>query len=334
MTTVAYDLPMKDLIAELDATGHVSHRSYTKKSVTLHHNAGRLSHEGVLNVWKTRPASAHFDVDGYGKACQYVRVNEFAWAAGNTLGNQESIHIEMANSSLAPNWDVSEVTWRAAARLAGWLFAKVIKARPNASNFFVHSHWYSTACAGPCIARVWSTIMSDAQRWYDHFSGGAAPAAPAPARKSNDQIANEVIANQWGNGQDRVDRLRRAGYDANAIQALVNQKLGAKPAPTPAPARKSDDQIANEVIANQWGNGQDRINRLNRAGYNANTIQAIVNRKLGAKAPAPAVARKSNTAIAREVIAGKWGNGQDRTNRLNRAGYNASAVQAEVNRLL
>ena len=40
------------------------------------------------------------------------------------------------------------------------------------------------------------------------------------------------------------------------------------------------------------------------------------------------------TAIAREVIAGKWGNGADRRRRLTAAGHDYKAVQAEVNRLL
>ena len=43
---------------------------------------------------------------------------------------------------------------------------------------------------------------------------------------------------------------------------------------------------------------------------------------------------KSIDEIAREVIAGKWGNGDDRKNRLNNAGYNYSEVQAKVNQLL
>lgn len=38
--------------------------------------------------------------------------------------------------------------------------------------------------------------------------------------------------------------------------------------------------------------------------------------------------------IAREVIAGKWGNGTDRRNRLRAAGYNPSIVQSRVNELL
>lgn len=38
--------------------------------------------------------------------------------------------------------------------------------------------------------------------------------------------------------------------------------------------------------------------------------------------------------IAQEVIEGKWGNGQDRKNRLTAAGYNYDEVQNYVNKLL
>lgn len=44
--------------------------------------------------------------------------------------------------------------------------------------------------------------------------------------------------------------------------------------------------------------------------------------------------KKSNTEIAKEVIAGKWGNGSDRVKKLKKAGYDPAAVQKEVNRLL
>ena len=35
--------------------------------------------------------------------------------------------------------------------------------------------------------------------------------------------------------------------------------------------------IALEVIAGKWGNGQERINNLEAAGYNADRIQKCVN---------------------------------------------------------
>jgi hypothetical protein len=45
-------------------------------------------------------------------------------------------------------------------------------------------------------------------------------------RKSNEEIAREVICGDWGNGQERYDRLTEAGYDYNTIQNLVNEMLG------------------------------------------------------------------------------------------------------------
>lgn len=44
--------------------------------------------------------------------------------------------------------------------------------------------------------------------------------------------------------------------------------------------------------------------------------------------------KKTVTELAKEVIQGKWGNGENRKNRLTKAGYDYQAVQAEVNRLM
>lgn len=47
-------------------------------------------------------------------------------------------------------------------------------------------------------------------------------------KKSNSKIAEEVIAGKWGNGSKRKKALEKAGYDYEAIQKLVNEKLKAK----------------------------------------------------------------------------------------------------------
>jgi N-acetyl-anhydromuramyl-L-alanine amidase AmpD len=229
VTTIHYDQPVKDLIAGLNRTGHVTHTSYAKTSVTFHHNAGRLSHEGVLEVWKTRPASAHFDVDVNGRVAQYVNVTEYAWAVGNTAGNKSTISIEMANTSLSPRWEVSPTTWRSAARLGGWLFANVVHARPTRSNTFGHDHWKSTNCPGPYIHNVWEQLFAEVSKSYDFFAGshhaGPTVAVPSSTQKTPSQIADEVIAGKWGNNPEREQRLRAAGYDPRAVQAEVNRKL-------------------------------------------------------------------------------------------------------------
>lgn len=43
--------------------------------------------------------------------------------------------------------------------------------------------------------------------------------------KSNQEIAREVIAGKWGNGDVRVKRLWEAGYNPTAVQSIVNSML-------------------------------------------------------------------------------------------------------------
>lgn len=80
----------------------------------------------------------------------------------------------------------------------------------------------------------------------------------------------------------------------------------------------------------KWGNGDERKNRLESAGYDFNAVQQEVNRILsGSSKPS----LKPVNEIAREVLQGKWGNGNDRKSRLESAGYDYNSVQAEVNRI-
>lgn len=50
--------------------------------------------------------------------------------------------------------------------------------------------------------------------------------------------------------------------------------------------------------------------------------------------PAPVKPTKTIDELAQEVIQGKWGNGEDRKNRLTQAGYDYTAVQNKVNEIV
>ena len=115
-----------------------------------------------------------------------------------------------------------------------------------------------------------------------------------------------------------------------AAKVTVNLSSASTPTTTPSTS-KTTEEVAEEVIAGKWGNGEDRKQRLTAAGYNYSLIQAKVNELMGAKTT---VSSKSIDELAREVIQGKWGNGEERKNRLISAGYDYSAVQAKVNELM
>ena len=165
----------------------------------------------------------------------------------------------------------------------------------------------------------WGYIRGFARPKYTVNNSSAAPVTKKPV----DEIANEVIQGAWGNGDARKEALTRAGYNYAEVQGRVNAILSGN-AGMP---KKSVDEVAKEVIAGKWGNGDARKEALTRAGYNYSEVQGRVNALVS-------VSKKSVDAVAREVIQGKWGVGEDRKNRLTKAGYDYSAVQSRVNALM
>lgn len=131
-----------------------------------------------------------------------------------------------------------------------------------------------------------------------------------------------------GNKNNAVAR-RTIAVNGRYIRGYGVPKYEAEVAGSTTTTTKSVTEVAKEVIAGKWGNGEDRKKRLVAAGYDYTEVQSQVNAILKGT-----TATKSVAEVAKEVIAGKWGNGADRKNRLTAAGYDYNAVQNKVNELL
>lgn len=92
---------------------------------------------------------------------------------------------------------------------------------------------------------------------------------------SIDTLAKEVIAGKWGAGDERKEKLTKAGYDYYAVQKKVNEMMSAK--------NKSVDELAKEVIVGKWSTGDERKKKLIAAGYDYNAVQKRVNEILSLK---------------------------------------------------
>ncbi len=94
--------------------------------------------------------------------------------------------------------------------------------------------------------------------------------------------------------------------------------------------RKSEDEIVQEIMKGLWGNGEERKQKLQNAGYEYNSIQQKVNEYIRQNTN-----RKSNEEIAKEIITqNNWGVGQERIDNLTKAGYNAEEIQKLVNSMM
>lgn len=107
------------------------------------------------------------------------------------------------------SWDIPKFLWD----VAPWKFYAI---------------WQYTSSGGKLDRDVFT---GDRAAWDKYAArNGSVPtpastSAPTPANKSNEDLATEVIRGNWGNGQDRKNRLVAAGYDYNVIQNIVNQRL-------------------------------------------------------------------------------------------------------------
>lgn len=106
----------------------------------------------------------------------------------------------------------------------------------------------------------------DAAGWA-RYVGSSTESTPAPpVGKSLVDIAREVWNGDWGNGSDRVNRLRDAGYDPIAVQNEVN-KLS--PQQKRIYVVKSGDTLSG--IAAKYGTNWQTLQRINGI-HNANKI--------------------------------------------------------------
>ncbi len=127
----------------------------------------------------------------------------------------------------------------------------------------------------------------------------------------------------------RGNGLKSQVRDVSAISGIPNQ-LGtyddgySAKQDTP---KKNIETVAREVVDGKWGNGSERKQRLEKAGYSYAKVQSLVNQLL-------TTTKKSNEEIANEVVKGLWGNGAERRKRLVDAGYNYSIIQTLVNNIL
>ena len=97
-------------------------------------------------------------------------------------------------------------------------------------TYIVQSGNYYKVQVGAYSVKANASAMADKLKkagfdTYITTKGGTAVAAEAPAKKSVDEIAREVIAGKWGNGATRKQKLTAAGYDYSAVQKRVNELL-------------------------------------------------------------------------------------------------------------
>lgn len=181
-------------------------------------------------------------------------------------------------------------------------FCEAVKAKGFKAGVYANQNWfqnyldvaelhkcgYSIWCAKysnstPNIAApydIWQYTSSgrvdgingnvDMNYMYNDIRKVALKAEVEIVKKSVEEIAEEVIAGKWGNGDERKTKLSAAGYDYKAVQNIVNKKVEeSEAAKTVTYTVKAGDTLS--AIAKKYGTTYQKIAKDNGI-KNANKI--------------------------------------------------------------
>ena len=229
----------------------------------------------------------------------------YSYASTTAQAQSEAQHvlrlIQGYNLALPIFFDAEESKLASVSAATFAAFAAVIKAAGHRVGLYSGEHFFNTY------------LKSTAAEWLWIAKYGTNTGNPG----SRPSIGRAYHLWQYAS-RGSVPGVTSAGLDVSQVidQSIFTERKAAEV--------KSDEEIAKEVLAGAWGNGDERRARLAAAGYSYSVIQTIVNTLRS---------KKSDEELALEVLAGNWGNGRTRANALKAAGYNPEAIQAEVNRL-
>lgn len=101
------------------------------------------------------------------------------------------------------------------------------------------------------------------------FNVGSINQLTASGTRTLEQISSKITAYNKSSGR--------------VIRGLVKRRAKEKElfdTPTSTTKKKSNEELAKEVVAGKWGNGNARKTALTKAGYDYKTIQSLVNKLL------------------------------------------------------
>lgn len=100
--------------------------------------------------------------------------------------------------------------------------------------------------------------------------------------------------------------------------------------------KETTDEVVQAVLDGKYGNGDDRKTKLSADGYNYTEVQSKVNEVIKKPSETKTEAKEEpiTNEIIKDVILGKYGNGDERKTALTDAGYDYNEVQTAVNKYL
>lgn len=204
---------------------------YRIEKIFVHHMAGNLTVQTCGNVFKTRPASAHYGINGKNIGL-YVDEKDTAWHCANATYNRKSIGIECANSTGASGgWKVSDETIKTLIKLLVDIckrnnIPKLTYTGDLKGNLCMHRWLASTACPGPYLGTKFTYIANEVnkelQKKEETTTANSNPSGITLPKRGYFTRGDE------GSGVKKLQKwLKKYGFDPGEIDGDYGAKTAA-----------------------------------------------------------------------------------------------------------
>lgn len=264
---------------------HSGQRTHDIDTITVHCVVGQCSAETIGSIFapESRQASSNYGVGYDGKIGMYVEEKNRSWCTSSRANDQRAITIEVASGATEP-YAFNDAAYTRLIELC------IDICKRNGKNKVV---WFDDKDKTLAYEPADGEMVLTVHRW---FANKSCPGSWMYARM--DDLASKVNAAlsnttnrtlyrvQVGayykkeNAENMLAKLKAAGFDGFIATVEAEQEEAPKQEVKPEAPKvtlKSIDEIAREVIRGNWGNGQDRVNRLKAAGYDPKKVQDRVN---------------------------------------------------------
>lgn len=286
-----------------------ANRSHKIDTITIHCVVGQCTVEALGNLFAStaKHASSNYGIGYDGKIGMYVEEKDCSWCSSSTSNDSRAVTIEVASDTTHPYAVtdkayaalidlVTDICKRNGIKELKWKADKSLIGQVDKQNMTVHRWFAPKACPGEYLYSRHADIAAKVNKRLK--------VQEEPEKDTIYRVQVGAFSNEK-NAKTQLQKIEDAGFDAfiTKVDGLYKVQVGAF-------AKKE--------------NAQTQMQKVKKAGFDA-----FITTKTGT-----AVATQKTTGeLAKEVIAGKWGIGADRKNRLTQAGYDYEAVQAEVNRI-
>lgn len=291
-----------------------SPRTHKIDRITPHCVVGQLSAESICGCFTSpsRKASCNYGIGTDGRISLCVEEKDRSWCSSSSANDHRAVTIECASDKTEP-YAMNDAVYESLINLCTDI------CRRNGKTKLI---WFGDKEKTLAYEAKDDEMIITVHRWFANKS--------CPGNWLYDRLgdlAAKVTANLNGNKSDGV--LYRVQVGAFSIKTNADTMLErVKAAGFDTYMVKSDGLYKIQVGAySKKENADAMFAKLSAAGFDA-----FITTQGGAAVSNEPV-RKSIEEIAREVLLGKWGNGEERKNRLKAAGYDYETVRKKVNEL-